>query len=329
MDQTKVAPVRDDHTDSRGIGFLLAAICFFATTPVLLKYFTGFLDSWTVNGVRYAVATCFWLPVVLRTHRQTEPGASVWRDALVPAAVNIVMQIGWALAPYHNDAVVIGFVIRCSFLFTTLFGCLLLPAERGVLRHRLFWVGAIGIAAGLLTMYVGGLKTGQTTLFGIGIIVATAALWGLYGVLVRQRMACYGARLSFGVISLYTAVALGVLAFAVGDWRAAAKVTPGDWGLLVVSALSGIAFSHVLLYRAIHVLGPVATEGGLAVLPFATALTAFLFLHEKLAALQWFGGILLAVSCVCLISTRYGKSPAILARQEVTVHGRGTTNEHE
>jgi len=316
MDQIKVAFVRNDHTDSRGVGFLLAAICCFASIPVFLKHFTGLLDAWTVNGIRYAVATCFWLPVVLRTHRRTEPGANVWRDALVPAAVNTVMQIGWAMAPYHNDAVVIGFVIRCSFLFSVLFGCLLLPAERGVVRHRLFWVGAIGIAAGLITMYVGGLETGRTTLFGIGIIVGTAALWGLYGVLVRQRMARYGARLSFGVISLYTAVVLGVLTFAVGDWRAAGTVTPGDWGLLVVSALSGIAFSHVLLYRAIHVLGPVATEGGLAVLPFATALAAVLFLHEKLAVLQWFGGILLAGSCACLILTRYRKPAAVLTRNE-------------
>ncbi|MBT3374855.1 MAG: DMT family transporter [Lentisphaerae bacterium] len=302
--------MRENHTDSRGIGFLLAAIFCFASVPVFLRHFTGFLDSWTVNGVRYALATCFWLPVVLRTQGKTEAGANVWRDALVPAAINIVMQIGWAMAPYHNTAVVIGFVIRCSFLFSTLFACLLLPVERGVLRHRLFWVGAAGIIGGLTLMYLGSLTAGGTTLLGISILVGTAALWGLYGVLVRQRMARYGAALSFGVVSLYTAVALGGLAFAVGDWRAAAEVSCRDWGLLVVSALFGIAFSHVLLYRAIHILGPVATEGGLAVLPFATALAAVLFLHEKLAALQWLGGVLLVVSCACLISTRYRKSPA-------------------
>jgi len=296
----------------KGVTFLAAAIAAFASIPIFLKHFTGFLDAWTVNGIRYGVATCVWLPVVLRHVRseRADAGGNVWAAALVPALVNVVMQIGWAFAPYHNDAVLIGFVIRCSFLFSILFGFCLLPQERGAMRSPLFWTGSVGIVLGLLVMYGEGLRAGGTSPLGLFIILGTAALWGLYGVLVRRRMKAFGARLSFGVISVYTAAVLCGLMFAFGDWRAAARVALADWGLLTVSAVVGIAVSHVIFYRAVHTLGPVVTEGGLCVLPFATALGAYVFLGERLTPPQWLGGVVIAGSCLVLVLSKRMEAPA-------------------
>ena len=85
--------------------------------------------------------------------------------------------------------------------------------------------------------------------------------------------------------------------------------------LLVLSAMIGIAFSHVFLYRAIHTLGPVITEGGLSIQPFVTAVGAGIILGEHLLPAQWLGGILLVISCLCLLFTKYFR-PRGASRQD-------------
>ena len=292
------------HAERKGVPFLVAAVLTFGSIPLFLKHFTAFLDAWTVNGLRYGMAALFWLPFVIRLRRSSPRGRNVWRDAVPPTIVNIVAQVGWALAPYHNDASVIGFVSRASFLFSMVVGFALLPQERAVVRRPLFWLGAAGIAVGLYCMYRSGVEQGSTSFLGMAIMLGTAVSWGFYGVLVRRHLEVYDVRLSFGVISLYTTAALWVAMFAFGEWPQALHLSPSLWGLLTTSAILGIALSHVLLYRSIHTLGPVVTEGGLCACPFLTALGAVIVLDETMGLAQWVGGSLLAFGCICLVVSR-------------------------
>jgi drug/metabolite transporter (DMT)-like permease len=245
-----------------------------------------------------------WLPFVILYHKKVPAGRCIWKDAIMPAVVNTLGQMGWALAAYHNEAGQTAFVIRSSFLFTTLFGVILLPTERRVARHPLFWLGAGGIIAGVVCMSANAMGTGKSSLLGTGILLFTACFWGLYSVFVRRNMHGYDVRLSFGVISLYTTITLWIAMFLFGDVHALGQLKPQVWGLLILSAFLGIAFSHILLYRAIHSLGPLITQGSTAVQPFVTALGAALILHEVLSPMQWFGGTLLVLSCLCMITIR-------------------------
>jgi drug/metabolite transporter (DMT)-like permease len=295
--------VRDPQVE-KALLCLSVAIVFFASIPVFLKHFTAALDGWTVNGVRYAFGALFWLPLVIRWHRRVPPGRNIWRDAVPPACVNVVGQTGWALSPYFNDASMMGFVARSSFLFTIIFGFWLLHEERRLARSVIFWVGVAGTACGLIALYSGGAKLGSTSPVGLAILLGTSASWGLYSVLVRRHMRGHSIRLSFGVISLYTSVGLLVLMLLFGAWGRLADVTLGGWGLLVLSAMLGIALGHVLFYRAIHELGPIVSEGGLLLIPFVTVLGAGLFLGERMGALQWGGGIALVAGSLCLLLAR-------------------------
>lgn len=278
-----------------------AAILFWSCVPLLLKYFTRNLDAWTVNGMRYTFVALFWLPYVWRHRSRVPAGSRIWRDALPPAAVHLVGQVLFGLCPYYNGATVINFVSRTAFLFTILSGFLMLREERVIGRQPLFWVGVVATASGLVAMFIGGLGTKSTSLFGMLLLLATAAFWGIYSVMVRRYMRPYSIRLSFGVISLYAAPGLLALMFGVGNWRAALEVGPIWWGLIWLSAILGIALGHTLYYRAIHAIGPVASEGSLLLIPFTTALLAFFTLGEQLTRLQWLGGLVLTVGCAVLL----------------------------
>jgi len=303
-------------TDSNGK--YVALLCLFAcaigwgSIPVFLKHFTTHLDAWTVNGVRYSVGALFWLPFVVALSRRGKPrgpaapGRSVWRDALLPTSVNIVGQTGYALSPYYlEDASTIAFTLRLSFLFTMAFGFVFLAEERLLVRRPVFWAGAGASVAGAALMFFSeARKGGAATVLGILIVAGSTIAWGAYAVSVRKRMAGYPIRLSFGVISLYTAAALVVLMLLFGRVGDLGHVTGGLWVSLVGSALIGIALGHVLYYRGIHRLGPVVSSGVLLLTPFVTYLIAAVALEETMGGLQLAGGLAVILGGALLVRAR-------------------------
>lgn len=309
----------------------VAAMLCFSVVPVFLRQLTKHLDSWTVNAVRYSTAALFWLPFVLRLQRAKPPARpvgdllvlgrraearvgspaqrSVWRAALIPAAVNLVGQVGWAICPYHADAPTIGFVIRTSFLFTVVFGFLFIPAERLLGRRPMFLLGASVCLAGVVIICVGAApqdhEQAKTSPFGVPIILATAVCWGAYAVSVRRFLSGYPLRLAFGVISLYTAAGLVLLMFGCGRFQELVRIPLRAWALLVVSGMLGIAFGHVLYYRGIHGIGPVVASGTMLAGPFVTYLTAAIFLPEdKLTLIQLLGGAVVVAGGLALVKAK-------------------------
>jgi drug/metabolite transporter (DMT)-like permease len=217
-----------------------------------------------------------------------------------------VAQVLWAMAPYHNDAAVVGFGIRLSFLFSLIFGLLWLPAERHLARIPLFWLGVLVSIGGVILMYGASLRVGgATSATGIGILLVTAVFWGLYTVTVKVFMSPYPVRLSFGAISGYTAAGLMVLAVFKGDGARLAALEPGIFGMIALSAFVGIAASHVLLYRSIVVLGAITSSGALLLAPFVTWLGAATWLGEAFTAWQMSGGLILLLGTFLLIRARF------------------------
>ncbi|MDY7010107.1 MAG: DMT family transporter [Planctomycetota bacterium] len=306
--------------------FSVACSAFtYGSVPIFLRFFINYLDAWTVNAVRYTVAAMLLLPFVLILMRRSEEekraaarlsapksGAgpqSIWRAALVPSVINIIGQVLWALSPYYKvGAATMGFTTKSSFLFTVLFGFLLIPKERLLGKKPLFFVGAAVCLAGLVIMFLQKMLTeGGSSLTGMGILVATAVFWGAYAVSVRLYLGGYPLRLSFGVVSLYTAGALVALMLIFGDYSAMGELgdeTVKIWLLLAASAVIGMVFSHLLYYRGIHGLGPVISNGILMATPFLTYLGAWIFLDEKMTWIQMLGGFIIVAGGVILVRSR-------------------------
>jgi drug/metabolite transporter (DMT)-like permease len=288
---------------------MVAATLGFGIIPIFLKHFAQFLDPWTVNGVRYSVGALFWLPFLLVLGRQSDravvgTGRNVWRDAIVPSVVNVVGQAAFGVSPYFVPASTMGFVLRLSFLFTMVFSFAVIAEERLLTRRPAFWFGAVLSLAGVIAMFVEEVQGGVDSIWGLGIIVVTAVAWGAYSVTVRRYMAHYSARQSFGVISLYTSAALVLLMLLFGRIGSLAEIGAGLWGGLMLSALIGIAFGHVLYYRGIHELGPVVASGMSLVTPFVTYLAAAILLGERLGGLEWLGGLLVVAGGALLVLAR-------------------------
>lgn len=284
---------------------MMAAILCWSSVPLFLKHFTADFDAWTVNGVRYGAAALLLMPAWLAAARRTrDPRVrSIWMAALVPAAINTVGQIGWAVAPYYIDASFMGFGIRSAFFFTLLGSLFLLPEERPLLRTRAFWAGTALCVAGLGGLFAGSLR-GEVSGVGTVILLATAMVWGFYGVSVRACMRAYPSHHSFGVICLYTTAALLILMIALGQPGRLAQAGPRTVALLVLSAVIGIAMAHVLMYFSIQRLGPVIMGGAEFMTPFLTFAGATVLFGERLATAQWAGGCAVVAGSLVLLRAR-------------------------
>jgi len=285
---------------------LLGAILFWSSVPLFLKYFTTKLDAWTVNGLRYGFAALLLLPAVWRYDARRMPGRNIWRDALIPAVVNTLGQVGWALAPYFIPASLMGFGIRSAFFFTLFASLWLLPEERYLARSPQFLIGGAICIAGITALFSSSLVHARTSPAGLAILFATALVWGFYGVSVRKYMQGYATQHSFGVIGLYTAAALLVLMFAFGDSRAALSMGGFPFALLLISAALGIAVAHVLMYYVISRLGPLIESGGEFMTPFLTFAGAALLFHERLNPWQWAGGLGVIAGSLLMVRAHRG-----------------------
>ncbi len=307
-----------------GVSLCLAgSVVGFALIPIFLRYFANTLDAWTVNGVRYSVGALFWLPFLLLLDRDSAPGddtlappkGNIWIDALVPSVANALAQATFGLGPYYVSASAVGFIMRLSFLFTIVFGFMVLAEERLLARKKTFWGGAVLSIFGVIAMYYDNFVGNGDLSLGMLIVLVASICMGIYTVAVRYYMAPYSVRQSFSVISLYTSGMLVAMMLLFGDYGQLQQISGGLWMLLTLSALIGIAFGHVLLYQAIQYFGPVVASGVQIIAPFITYGVAAVCLGERMTPAEWGGGLLLVTSGVMLVVARVQVDQDLAAQQ--------------
>ena len=272
-----------------------------SSIPLFLKYFTAYLDAWTVNGVRYGLAALLLLPALRHRRNRQTPVAPLWKAALVPALINTVGQVGWALIPYFVTASVMGFGIRASFFFTLAGSLLLLPEERYLFRSRAFWCGSAVCISGVTGLFWGSLRQSMASPSGLLLLLLASGVWGFYGVSVRRFMRGHAPHRAFAAISLYTAILVCILMLGFGRFAALGTLSPGLFSMLFISAILGITVAHVLMIYVLNHLGAVVEAGGEMVTPFLTFCGASIIFGERLSPLQWAGGLGVVLGCALMI----------------------------
>lgn len=280
------------------IGFLLC----WTIAPLYIEALTGVLDSWTQNFLRYASAFLFWLPFLLWTAAQSTLPKRLFVRALVPSVFNVAGQSCYAAAFYYAEPGFVTLVTMTLVFWVALFSMGLFPAERRLLRSGPFWVGIALSVVGVcgVVMFHPDFSA-RATLLGTLLAALMAVCWGCYTVSVKALLGHVDSRLSFSVITIYTAFGLGVLAFLVGHPADALHLDALHWSHVILSALTGIAFGHVLYYAAIRRIGASIPTMFLLLRPFSVlVVSAFLF-QERLTALQWLFGCILIAGSFCFV----------------------------
>ncbi len=297
-------------------GTLLA----WSSTPIWIKYFTGYFDPYSQNLYRYLSAMLFWLPFLIAQYIVGRVPRSIWRRALFPAAFNTLMQTFWASSLYYLDAGVFALLARTTVIWTTLVSMAVFVDERQLARSKRYWLGmgaGLAGAIGVLLFkpgFVAGLSHGdasvRTTVIGAILVCTATSLWSGYAVGVRLRMRGIDSRMAFVAIAMETTLALGVIALLFGEPAHVVDVPVTVLGMVALSGWICIALAHVCYYAAIQRIGVAIPSAVLQVTPFAVLTLSYLIFGERFTAGQLGSGVVLVI----------GAALALWAQERIRAH---------
>jgi len=293
------------RTDYRASFALLGMVLASSTVPLFLKYFTGYIDGWTVNGIRYPVSALVYLPWLIRQFKKGNLNVQLWKLALLPVSINIIGQTLWAWTPYFIDPGLMGFLVRLSTLWSVFGSFILFHDERHLLRSAKFWAGFLILGLGFIMMIFGGNYTfGKATIIGIVLISLCSITWAGYQLTVRRNLGRTDSRTAFGMVSTLTSLGLISTMFMFGKPQQVLNMPPSILAMVVLSGFLGIALSHLLLYFSIKRLGVAICSSVNLSGAFVTAFFAYLLFGEHLTIVQWASGGLIVLGSILLIHSR-------------------------
>lgn len=301
---------------------VLMTLIGWSSVPLFITHFSHAIDVWTSNGWRYGFSALLWAPVLMLggwggwKQRMRLP-RGLWKAAAVPAVLNAVGQAGFAWSFYNLDPATATFGMRMQIVFVAVGAYLLFPTERAVLRSPWSWLGMVLVLSGVLGTALLRDSTDVPTpvagsvspAFGLGLAIFAGLCFAAYGLSVRKCMHGFHPVTAFAAISQITAAITVALMFVLArdprsgvmDFGASALgLSAGQFGLLLLSAVIGIALGHVFYYISLARLGVAVTSAILQLQPFCVAVAQFMIFGKLLTNGQWVSGAG-AVAGACLL----------------------------
>ncbi|MFG0286207.1 MAG: DMT family transporter [Phycisphaerales bacterium JB039] len=286
-----------------GVITALLTLAGWSSVPLFIEHFTSSIDAWTSNGWRYGFSALLWAPLLLVGLVRRRLPRGLFVAAVIPSVINSAGQVCFTWAHYKIDPGLLTFGLRTHIVFVTIGAAIMFPAERALIGSPRFLIGLVMVVGGTFgTVALGdGLPAGAS-LLGVLLALASGALFAAYALSVRRCMRGIHPMVAFAAISQYTAGAMLALMFVFGaDAGAGAlALSSGQFGLLLLSAVIGIALGHVLYYIAIEKLGVAVSAGIVQLQPICVGIASYFLFQEALSAPQWASG-LIAVSGAALM----------------------------
>ena len=297
-----------------GVFFALASLLCWTVTPLFVFYFTNSFDLWTSNGWRYGMAAMVWLPLLFWTLSRGVLPRNIWKRALLPAFFSAAAQVAFVAAFYQIPPGLLTFGMRIQIVFAAVGAAMLFPAERVIVRKPGFIVGALAVLCG--TIGVAALRPGAfdagasdraATLLGTGLAAFAGIGYACYALAVRKCLAGVSARLSFSVISLYVGLAMIVLMVLFGRDQIPSLLAldTKQWGLLVLSVLTGLAVGHVVYFIAMEKLGVAPATGVVQLQPLTVAAASYFVFGELFSLPQVLCGLFAIGGAVLMLVTQH------------------------
>lgn len=318
--------VTDPHPPARpapspraatGVLTIVMTLLGWSSVPLFITHFSASIDVWTSNGWRYGFSALLWAPVLVwGMSRGTLPGG-LWRRALVPAVFNALGQVAFAWAFYLIDPATVTFGLRLQLVFVAFGAYWLFPSERALLQKPAAWAGMVLILVGIGgTILLAPASTEARSAQALGGVLAVVSglLFASYALSVRKFMSGYHPVTAFAAISQYTALAMVVLMLVLArdhgsgtpDFGASALLLGrGQFALLLLSAVIGIALGHVFYYISIARLGVAVSSGVVQLQPLLVAVGQYALFGIALTGWQITAGLVAVGGAVLLLFTQW------------------------
>lgn len=199
-------------------------------------------------------------------------------------------QLSYSYAIELSSAAAVALIFGTLPMLTALF------ARIAGLEHlpRAFWIAA-SISFGGVTMVVLGAGGGASSdVLGSVLALGCAATWAAYSVAVAPLMRWYSPYRVVAIVMLFAFVPLFVTSadqlagqsYALGFW---------PWVALGFAVVGALVITHVLWFRAMHLVGPSRAAIFFNLQPLVAVVFAVVLLSERLRWPQLLGGLLIVI----------------------------------
>lgn len=291
-----------------GVVMIVMTLVGWSSVPLFLKHFASAIDPWTSNGWRYGFSAFLWAPVLLLAVARNRLPAGLWKAAIVPSVFNMLGQVFFTWAHYMIDPGLLTFGLRVQIVCVAVGAFLLFPSERRLIRSPGFLVGAVMVTAGTIgTAMLTREASSATHLTGVLMAVASGAFFAAYALAVRKFMHGIHPVLAFSAISQYTAAGMILLMLVFGTryGLTALDLSGGQFGLLLFSAVIGIALGHVFYYTSIARLGVAVSSGVIQLQPFVVTAASAVIFGERLTVGQIVSGVVAVGGAALILLTQH------------------------
>lgn len=289
-------------------------------TPLLIVFLAraGF-DPYTQNFYRYLGALAIFLPIAFVVDRASLKASLRRMWMFLPMALCVVFfQTAWVTGICMTSPVTGTLAGRVAVPIGLAGAAIFFKGERRMILSWRFLAGAAAVLAGVAGLVLGGppemashAPEPERYARGVAIIMAGAAAWAAYGILIKLIVSRSAARdppgeritalSAFGATMIPSSAALLVLALLFGDLGHLTGVGAGYVALLFGSGVAAVGGGQVLYYVSLGRIGVAYSQLVTQAVPFVAGLFSYLILGERLSPLQWGFGVLLAGGVVWLL----------------------------
>ncbi|OQA03955.1 MAG: EamA-like transporter family protein [Planctomycetes bacterium ADurb.Bin401] len=215
------------------------------------------------------------------------------------------MQCCWGAAFYFINPAFITLLAKSSIFWTSAISLICFVDERPLVKSGTFWLSFLIVVIGIIgvTVFKNDFST-KASIIGIVLTLAFAFSWAIYTISIKVMLKNSNSTASFTVVSAYTAIALGILAFLFGKPQQSLSMSNFGWLLLAISAVTSIAGSHSTYYAAVKRIGSTIPPLVVLAQPFLVLLVSRVVFKEYLNGYQWFFGLLLIAGSALAVKSQ-------------------------
>ena len=288
-----------------GTAFAVLSLFCGVPGPLIIKYIVPYADFWTQNFLRYVVTVLTMLPFVFLSQKKDFYTKELWRKTLIIAVINVVVQCCWGAAFYYINPAFVTLLSRSSVLWTVTISLIFFADERPLVKSWAFWASFFIVIIGLAGVMV--FKQDFSTsasIIGIVLTLGFAFSWAIYAIAIKALLKNEDSITSFTIVSIYSTIGLGLLAFGFGKPAQCVNFPANVWLLLILSAVTSISASHITFYAAIKRIGSSIPTLVVLAQPFLVLLVSQALFNEHLNGPQWFFGLLLIAGAALAIKAQ-------------------------
>lgn len=286
-----------------GVWLVLAAATLWGCSSTAAKaIFNRAIDPLVLVEARLIIASLFLLAYLLVANRQALRVER--RDLPYLAVLGMWLALTQATHYYSISATSVAVGIFLQYLAPLLMALYFGLSGREPITSRLMVALAAATGGGLL-MVLGSGAAGQLNIGGVLAGVGSAVSLSIYTIIGQRGSRRYGAP-----ATLCYAMAAGAIfwSFLIPPWRAFTPGLPAQtWGFYLYIALFATALPFTLYFAGLRYLAATRTALIATLEPVVGAVTAWLFIGERLAAGQLIGALLVIVGVTAVSARQRGR----------------------